>query len=50
MNGTPPDKSEQMGHVLLGFADLLELLVLKLREFGSELIAQTKYEHPQNKR
>jgi len=44
------DRSEQMGRTLLGLADLLELAVLKLRKFGSELISQTKVKNRSNKR
>jgi len=44
------DRSEQMGRVLLGLADLLELAVLKLREFGSELIARSRSNPPATKR
>ena len=44
------DRSEKIGRTLLGLADLLELGVLKLREFGSELISQTKVRNRSNKR
>lgn len=33
-----PDTAEQIGHFLLGLADLFVLLVAKLREFGVMLI------------
>jgi hypothetical protein len=31
---------DRIGHFLLGLADLFELLIKKLREFGEALIAQ----------
>lgn len=34
----PPTTNERIGHMLLGLADLFELLVQKLREFGHFLI------------
>lgn len=37
---TPPDPFECIGHFLLGLADLFELLVGKLREFGQFLISK----------
>ncbi len=37
-----PDPLERIGHFLLGIADLFELLIGKLREFGGALIAQAQ--------
>jgi len=42
MTPTPVDRSEHVGRMLLGLADLLDLATLKLREFGSELIERSK--------
>jgi hypothetical protein len=39
-----------MGRALLGWADLLELIVLKLREYGSELVGRAKNNNPRDKR
>jgi len=36
----PPNQMDCIGHFLLGLADLFELLIKKLREFGEALIAQ----------
>jgi hypothetical protein len=35
----PPSDAERIGHFLLGLADLLELLVKRLREFATKLFA-----------
>src|SRR4051812_31175250 len=35
-----PDPFESLGHFLLGLADLFQLLVAKLREFGEIVFAQ----------
>jgi hypothetical protein len=47
-SGSPPDQLERIGWFLLGIADLFELLITKLREFGAALIArsQTSSSHP----
>jgi hypothetical protein len=47
-NGSPADQLERIGRFLLGLADLFELLITKLREFGAALIArsQTSPSHP----
>jgi hypothetical protein len=37
---SPPDLLERIGHFMLGIADLFELLIETLREFGHALIAQ----------
>jgi hypothetical protein len=37
-----PDLLERIGQFLLGVADLFELLIVKLREFGADLIARAK--------
>jgi hypothetical protein len=38
----PPDLLERIGHFLLGIANLFELLIVKLREFGHALIDQAR--------
>lgn len=38
--GEPPTTIENIGHFLLGLADMLALLVVKLRDFGTHLITQ----------
>jgi hypothetical protein len=38
----PSDPLEIIGRFLLGMADLLELLIAKLREFGRALVAQAR--------
>jgi hypothetical protein len=38
----PPDQLDCIGHFLLGLADLFELLIAKLREFGQALIARAR--------
>lgn len=40
--GEPPITEERIGHWLLGLADLLELLVTKLKEFGNYLIDKAR--------
>ena len=40
--GTAPDPLECIGRFLLGLADLFELLIAKLREFGTDLIARAR--------
>jgi hypothetical protein len=40
---TQPDgQSARMGHYLLGLADLLALIVVTLRKFGTRLIAESR--------
>jgi hypothetical protein len=39
-SSAPPDPVERIGHFLLGLADLLALLVDRLREFGKDLISR----------
>jgi hypothetical protein len=43
--GTQPDFLERLGHMLLGLADLFELLVQRFREFGHELISKAGQLH-----
>jgi hypothetical protein len=40
--GASPDLVESIGRFLLGIADLFELLIKKLREFGAALIARSQ--------
>jgi hypothetical protein len=40
--GTPPDPVEHIAHFMFGIADLFELLIKKLREFGALLIEQVR--------
>jgi hypothetical protein len=40
----PPAQTEQIGHMLIGLADLFELLVERFREFGLFLIDSTNTE------
>jgi hypothetical protein len=39
---TPPCLDERLAHYLLGLADVLELIILKLREFANDLIERVR--------
>jgi hypothetical protein len=40
----PPSDAERIGHFLMGLADLFELLVKRLREFSTKLLAMGGHE------
>jgi hypothetical protein len=40
--GMPPELAEKVGRFLLGFADFVERLIEKLREFGNALIESVR--------